>query len=283
MPFFVMAHEMGHQWGLPYALVEGLPFLAEGLATFQAMQVVQATHGDAQLRRLMRFLRQPFPYPPMRRGEPLLRAMDPHMARRKGPFAMWLLSEYMGADRVNGTIRRLTERSDMPGARPVSTLDLYRELQAVAPDSLEPLLHDLFEINAFWQLATERVRAEPLANGAWRVTMDVRARKMVYDSAGVERELPMDEWVPVGVFTQGEPGDELGKPLHLERHRIRTGRQTITVTVQGKPVLAGIDPHHLLDWEEKEEDDNVAAVETGSRPGTSGETGGDVRPRQAGS
>jgi hypothetical protein len=29
------------------------------------------------------------------------------------------------------------------------------------------------------------------------------------------------------------------------------------VTVPGKPVLAGVDPHHLLDWEENEDDDNI--------------------------
>jgi ABC-2 type transport system permease protein len=91
----------------------------------------------------------------------------------------------------------------------------------------------------------------------------VRARKMVYDSAGVERELPMTEWVPIGVFARGERGDELGNALYLELHRIRSGRQTIVVTVPRKPVLAGIDPHHLLDWEEKEEDDNVEGVAVG--------------------
>lgn len=37
----------------------------------------------------------------------------------------------------------------------------------------------------------------------------------------------------------------------MQKHRIRAGRQTITVTVPRKPVLAGIDPYHLLDWEER--------------------------------
>jgi len=34
-------------------------------------------------------------------------------------------------------------------------------------------------------------------------------------------------------------------------HRIRSGDQTITVTVPREPALAGIDPYHLLDWEER--------------------------------
>jgi hypothetical protein len=32
------------------------------------------------------------------------------------------------------------------------------------------------------------------------------------------------------------------------------------LTVARKPVLAGIDPFHLLDWEEGEDDDNVEVV-----------------------
>jgi hypothetical protein len=266
MPYWVLAHEMGHQWGLPYALVEGLPFLAEGLATYEGMQVVKTSLGDAQLRRLMTFMRRPYPYPPIRRGEPLLRALDPHMARRWGPFAMYALSEYMGAERVDGAIQRLTARSDSAGAPPVTTLDLYRELKAVTPDSLRYLLHDLFEVNTVRRLETRRATAVETSPGTWRVTLDVRARKIVYDSTGVETELPMDEWVPVGAFAAAAPGqDELGAPLDVRLHRIRSGEQTITLTVSRRPTLAGIDPYHLLDWEEKEDDDNVAPVATPER------------------
>ena len=78
----------------------------------------------------------------------------------------------------------------------------------------------------------------------------------------------MDEWVPVGVFAPTkEQGADFGETLYLRMHRIRSGDQTITVTVPGKPTLAGIDPHHLLDWEEKEDDDNIAQVkvENGGR------------------
>jgi hypothetical protein len=138
---------------------------------------------------------------------------------------------------------------------------MHRELQAVTPDSMRYLLHDLFEVNTYWVLAAERVGAEQTADGEWRVTMDVRARKMVYDSAGVETEVPLDEWVQVGVFGARKRGrGELSAPLHVAMHRIRSGDQTITVTVREKPALAGIDPYHLLDWEEKEDDDNIEAV-----------------------
>jgi hypothetical protein len=232
---------MAHQWTLPYALVEGLPFLSEGLAWYSAIQFVKESRGDEQLRRLLTFMRQPYPFRPIRRREPLLRALDPYLSYRKGPFAMYALSEYAGSDRVNLALRRLIEKHDSAGARLATTLDLYRELQAVTPDSLQYLLHDLFEVSTFWQFATERATSEQTAEGTWKVTLDVRAHKVVVDEAGVETEAPMDESIPIGVFAAGDDGDELSAPLYLQMHRIRSGQQTITVTVPRKPVLAGID------------------------------------------
>jgi hypothetical protein len=74
--------------------------------------------------------------------------------------------------------------------------------------------------------------------------------------------MPMDELVQIGVFgATEERAGELSAPLHVEMQRIRSGAQTITVTVPRKPVLAGIDPYHLLDWEEREDDDNVEVVQ----------------------
>ncbi len=258
MPFAVIAHEMAHQWGGAYALAEGAPLLSESFAWYAAMGVVEETYGRAHLERLRRFFRQPSPIPPIRQSVPLLRAMDPYAAYRKGPAAFFALREYMGAERVNVAFRRLREKQ-RAGAQAVTSLDLYRELQAVTPDSLRYLLHDLLAANTFWQLKTERASAQQTAAGAWQVTLRLRARKVTVDPAGVETEVPMNEWVPIGVFAPSGPGREYGGTLYLRPHRIRTGQQTIVVTVPRKPADAGIDPYLLLI--DLERFDNVEEVE----------------------
>lgn len=225
------------------------------------MQQIKESRGDQQLQRLLTFMRGPYPYPIIRRGEPLLRGMDPYMSYRKGPMTMYALSQYAGTPQVNGAIRHLFETHASPDAPLATTLDLYRQLQLSIPDSLKPLLHDFFEVNTFWQLATEQVAAVQLQPGTWEVTIDVRARKVVYDTAGVATEHPLDQWIPVGVFAAASKNrSELSVPLYLRLHRIRSGRQRIRVIVHEEPKLAGIDPHHLIDWEEMEDDDNVRSV-----------------------
>jgi aminopeptidase N len=256
--FEITAHEVAHLWWggqLKYAYAEGAIVISEGLAWYSAMQVVEKDRGREQLRQFMAKMREPNPWPPIRTGLPLLRAMDPYAGYRKGPFAMYALSQYMGEERVNRALSSLLEKKASSLA---TTLDLYRELQAVTPESLQSLLHDLFEMNTFWTFDTKQATAVQTEAGTWRVTLDVDARKVVADSAGVETEMPMRELVEIGIFAPASLGEILGKPLHVQKHRIRSGRQTITVVVPHKPARGGIDPYNLLDWEEG---DNIEPIE----------------------
>jgi ABC-2 type transport system permease protein len=248
LPFAVVAHEMAHQWWgnqVAPANVEGAPLLSESLAWYSAMAVVEETYGHEHLRRLLSMMREAYLYPSSRADPPLLRAYDWFNAYRKGPFAMYALREYVGAEQVDVALRRLIEKYGS-GEPPLPTsLDLYAELQAVTPDSLRYLLADLFEANTFWELSAKQVTAEQTETGPWQVTLDAQARKVVVDVNGVVTEVPMDDLVEVGVFASAEGGG-LGEPLYLGMRRVRSGDHRITVTVPRKPARAGIDPRNLL-------------------------------------
>lgn len=248
--FEIVAHEMGHQWWgmqLKPALAEGGGVLSESFAWYSAMQLVKQVEGREALRRFMSIMRQPEPWPPLHTGLPLLRAMDPWANYRKGPYAMHALSEYVGEARVNGALRTLITKKMSSLA---TTIDLYQELQAVTPDSLKPLLHDLFERNTIWAFDTKQATAKQTASGHWQVTFEVESHKIVADNAGVETEMAVNQWVELGLFAPAEPGEILGKPLYVRKHFIRSGKQTTTVRVPQQPARGGIDLYNLLDWEE---------------------------------
>ena len=86
----------------------------------------------------------------------------------------------------------------------------------------------------------------------------------------------MNDLVEIGVFAPGN-GDGPGEPLYLTRHRIRSGKQTIRITVPREPSRAGIDPYRKLI--DREREDNVVAVKAaGAKYGhLSGSTAGRMR------
>ena len=158
---------------------------------------------------------------------------------------MYALREYVGQEQVDLAWRRVRERHASHEPPFATSLELYRELREVTPDSLHTLLGDLLERNTFWELTTERATAEPTSNGEWRVSLEVEAHKVVVDTMGAETDMPMEDLIEIGVYAPEEAG-ETGEPLYLGMHRIRSGPQTITITVPQRPARAGIDPRHLL-------------------------------------
>lgn len=262
-PFYGTAHEVAHQWwggALRGAVVKGVGFLSESLANYSAMMVTEKTYGPEVARRVYDFQMERYitGRAAQSREVPLLDVEDqPYIAYRKGAVAMYMLRERIGEDRVNSALRRFVERyRDAAPPYPTSR-DLYAELRAVTPDSLHAMLADWFEHVTLWELRTVKATVEPVAAGRHRVSLEVEARKLRADRSGNETEVPMDELVEIGV--RAPYGEEReGATLYLSPHRIRSGRQVITVEVAGTPGSAGIDPRRTLT--ERIRDNNIVAV-----------------------
>jgi ABC-type transport system involved in multi-copper enzyme maturation permease subunit len=262
-PFYGTAHEVAHTWWggmVRGAGVRGAGFLSESIANYSAMMVTEKTYGPEAGRQVYEFQMERYfrGRAEFSREVPVLQVEDqPYIAYRRGAIALYMLRDLIGEEAVNGALRRYFEKYQGAGPTYPTSLDLYAELRAVTPDSLNSLLEDLFETVTLWDVRAERATAEPIATGEYQVTLTVGAKKVRADSVGRETEVPMDEWVEIGVFAAGE-GDALGEPLYLERHRIRRGEQTIRITVPREPARAGIDPYRKLI--DRQRDDNVLAV-----------------------
>jgi hypothetical protein len=176
----------------------------------------------------------------------------------KGAVAMYTLRERLGADAVNGALRRFREKYAGTSAPPATSRALYTELESVTPDSLKTLLSDLFEHITIWDLKTDSVKAEPVGGGAYRVKFFVDASKARADSVGNKSPIAMDDLVEVGVFGETTAQGSKGNALYLKQQRIRSGKQIVDITVPGKPVRAGVDPSRKMF--ERERGDNLVGV-----------------------
>lgn len=237
--------------------------VSETLAQYSAMMVLETAYGLDMARRFYDYNMDQYLGGRIKftnREKPLLDVDgQPYVHYFKGGVAMYTLRERLGAAEVNGALRRFREGYGGTEAPPATSRALYAELQAVTPDSLRPLLSDLFEHITLWDVRTDSVRAEPDGAGAWRVTLHVNATKVRADSVGKQTPVPMDDLMEVGVFAEGTASQgELGATAYLKQHRIRSGRQTITIVVPKLPVRAGVDPY--AKFIERERSDNVVEV-----------------------
>ena len=262
--FFGTAHEVAHSWWggqLRGAAVRGRAFLSEGLSNYSAMMLTEKRLGAEEARRVYdyqmdRYLSRRAAF---ERDVPLVDVEDhPHIAYGKGAVVVYTLRDHLGEAAVNGALRGFLERHRDAGPPYPTARDLLVELRAVTPDSLRYLLTDLFETITLWDVETRMATVARTADGQYRVTLDVAARKVRADSVGRETETPMDDLVEIGVFAAGEEGGT-GAPLYLRRHRVRSGAQTITVTVPRAPARAGVDPYRRLI--DRDRSDNVVDVD----------------------
>jgi hypothetical protein len=83
------------------------------------------------------------------------------------------------------------------------------------------------------------------------------------DGSGALTDVPVNDWIDVGVF-----GDE-GKVLYLEKHLFTGNATKVEVEVTAAPREAGIDPYNKL--VDRDSDDNrkrmSRALPASSRPG----------------
>ncbi|HYH78650.1 MAG TPA: M1 family aminopeptidase [Longimicrobium sp.] len=265
-PFFVTAHEVAHQWWghqVVPADVQGAAMLSETLAEYTALMVMEKRFGREKIGRFLRFeLDQ---YLRGRGGErraekPLMLVENQqYIHYNKGALAMYALRDYIGEAAVNGALRGFLDEWRFRGPPYPTSADLVRRLRDAAPDSLKPVVDDLFAHVTLWgnrtHAATWRyIEGRTVDDDRWEVTLTVEARKVRADSLGNETELPVNDMVDVGAYAGG-------RLIHTAKYRLRAGRNRVRMIVSQQPDSAGIDPEHKLI--DRELEDNVMPVTAG--------------------
>jgi ABC-2 type transport system permease protein len=265
-PFFVTAHEVAHQWWghqLVPADVQGGAMLSETLSEYGALMVMEKEYGRGQIGRFLRHELDGYLQgrTTERRAEMPLSLVEnqQYIHYNKGALAMYALRDWVGEERVNGALRAfLDEARGMRGRYPTSQ-DLLRHLRAATPDSLQPVIEDLFETVTLWDLRATKAEGTDLGDGRYQVDVTVTGRKVRAGPLGDETPVAMNDMVEIGVF-----GADEEEPIWLRKFRYDGRQRTFRIVVNEWPRRAGIDPlHKLID---RDLDDNVEPITR--RPGT---------------
>lgn len=264
MVYYVVAHEMGHQWWAHQVVganMRGTEMLSETFAQYSALMVMEKEYGRDKMKK---FLKHEMNSYLRGRGtefeaeRPIIETeQQGYIHYRKGSLVMYYLKEMIGEDSVNAALRRLIDNHAYQPAPYPTSLTALREFRAVTPDSLQYVIDDLFENITLFSNLVKEAKYEAAENG-YVVTIETSSEKFRSDSLGKETAVPMNDFIDIAVFGEPANGAKLGKVLYSERRKIDQKDNTFKVRVEEKPAHAGIDPYNYLI--DRIADDNVKKV-----------------------
>ena len=260
--YYVVAHEMAHQWWAHQvigALVQGATMMSETFAQYSALMVMEEEYGKDKMKQFLeyemdRYLRG---RSGEREGEqPLLyNENQAYIHYRKGSVVMYALREYIGEDSLNAALRQYVDAVAYQEAPYTTSLECIEFIKAATPDSLQYLIEDMFETITLYSNRTTDATYKELPDGRYEVSLEVEVAKFRADSVGRESPIEFNDWIEIGVLAEAEEGKQNNRMLKVERHRINSPTASFKLIVDKEPVEAGIDPNYLLI--DRFPDDNV--------------------------
>lgn len=265
--FYVVAHEMGHQWWAHQVIgadMQGATLLSETLAQYTALMVLEREYGRDMMRKFLEYEMDRYLGGRGRellKERPLMRveSSQGYIHYNKGSLAMYYLKEMIGEAAVNRALHDLAEKFAYAQPPYPTSHELVDRLRANTPPEYQHLIKDLFAEITLFSNRTLAATARKLADGRYEVTLRTESRKFKADEKGNEKEVPVNDWIEFGAFAKPEKGKKFGRTLHRERVLLSQGTQTRTFIVKELPEKAGIDPFHLL--VDRTKDDNLRNVD----------------------
>jgi ABC-type transport system involved in multi-copper enzyme maturation permease subunit len=261
IPFYVTAHEVGHQWWAHQVIsaqVQGGTSIVETLAQYTAMMVMNQRYGDRAMRKFLHLEMETY-----LRGraqehneeEPLYKVDENqgYIHYGKGAVVMYALQDYIGEDNVNKGLAELIKEFGFKGPPYPVSLDLIRCLKMYTPPEYQYLYDDMFENITLYDDRARSASYTAQPDGKYKVLLDIEAKKTRADGKGEEHTVPIHDYVDIGVQ------DAQGNFLYLQKQKIDQERTELALVVDKPPAKAGIDPlNKLID---RNPDDNVVNVE----------------------
>jgi ABC-2 type transport system permease protein len=243
----LIAHEVGHQWWghqVAGADVLGGPFVQETLSQYSRLRVLARMQGPEVVRRLLQYAHDEYlnGRGSGSQGEHPLASVgrEPHVFYSKGLLAMNALTRYAGEERLNAALAGHVRENAFRAPPYASAAPLLQRLRAAAPKTYQPMVGDLLETITLHDARALSAQARRTPSGQYRVTLEVEVRKRRADSAGAETEIPVDDWIEIGVY-----GAET-KELHLAMTRVGTRVASLEIEVAERPERVSVDPYGIL-------------------------------------
>lgn len=264
MVFYVVAHEMGHQYWAHQvcgANMQGSEMMSEGFAQYSALMVMEKEYGKDKMKKFLQYEMDDYLNGRSLESEgenPLMKTENQqYIHYNKASVVMYYLKEMVGEKNVNSAMQNLITEYAYKNPPYATSNAAIAEFRKVTPDSLKYLISDMFEnITLFSNRMLETTYKKTTAG--YEVTMKITCEKFRSDALGKEQQIAVGDYIDIGIFAAPENDKNLGKVLFYKRMKITKKDNTFKFTTKELPYQAGIDPYNYLI--DRVPDDNLKVV-----------------------
>jgi len=261
--YYVTAHEVAHQWWghqVMEAGVKGNAMLSESMSQYSALMVIKHKFTPEIVERYLKYELDRYlsGRASERKKEQPLEFVEGqgYIHYQKASLVFFALQDYISEDSVNAAFRRFNKEWRFKDAPYPTSADLLEEIRKVTPDSMQFIIHDMFETITLFENKTDSATYHEINENQFEVSLNVSAEKVRADSTGIETEIPINDWIDIGVYGKNIAGKD--SLIYLKKHKITKKENDFKIMVSSKPRKAGIDPlHKLID---RHSDDNTKGL-----------------------
>ena len=242
-------HELAHMWWgerITGAMIQGRWLLTENMADYSTLMLFKEYYSPVFANRIARGMLDGYLNGRSAENEaevPVMYTENHGYLRAKGPLAMYALQDIIGKDKVHQALRNFLNDYSFQTSPCPNSRDLVNALRAEAGPEYQQLITDLFERIVLYDLQLDSATASEV-DGGYEVSIELTAKQFAADDRGRETEEPLDSWFDVAVFAETDEPLEGVTPLCIEKHRLRSGRQVLTLTMSQRPGIVALDPYH---------------------------------------
>src|SRR5258708_3445034 len=183
MVYYVVAHEMGHQWWAHQVVganMQGATLLSETMAQYSALMVMEHEFGRDTMRKFLEYEMDNYLRSRGRetlKERPLINVegSQGYIHYRKGSVAMYYLKEMIGEERVNRALRKVVQQFAYAQPPYPTAHHLVDALNQETPEQYRYLIRDLFENITLFSNRTLTAKSKKTADGRYEVTLEVES------------------------------------------------------------------------------------------------------------
>lgn len=254
-PLYVTAHEVAHQWWghqVCGANTQGDALMVETMAQYSALMVMEHEYGKEKMKKFLKYEMDRYlkGRANERKKEMPMVTMEgqAYIHYQKGSVVMYALKDYIGEDSLNAALKKYVKACAFRDNPYTTSLEFVKYIRNAVPDSLKYIVSDMFEKITLYENRVLDANYKKTKEGKYIVKFKIEAKKFVADSLGNENEIPVNDWIDIGIFTKAKDknGNSIDKELYFAKKKINKPEMEFEITVDELPAEVGIDPYNKL-------------------------------------